>query len=264
MNIFHCGSVRFPGGHRVRDRNQPIFAKRTTYISRRPAARICRALVFALAFSLALGFVSSGNDAAAGDIVVASNQGSISVFGAEGMKVKNSKPFRGWDTMLARYAKQEARLAKGGGRINEKNGSKLWDDMIASLRGLEPTTQIRKVNRYFNKLTYQSDAKTYAAKDYWATPYQFLSRAKGDCEDFAAAKYFALRALGFDSSQLRLVVGYDHTRRAAHTVTLAVVNGHAMILDIGDNPIVDMAVMTRFDPLYSVTESAGWLYVKRA
>ena len=149
------------------------------------------------------------------------------------------------------------------GRINEINGSKLWNDMIASLRGLDPTTQIREVNSYFNKLTYQSEAKTYDAKDCWATPYQFLSRAKGDCEDFAAAKYFALRALGFDSSQLRLVVGYDHTRRAAHTVTLAVVNGQAMILDIGDDAIVDMAVMTQFDPLYSVTESAGWLYVKR-
>ena len=145
MSIFHCGSIRFPGGHRVRDRHQPIFVKRTSDISRRPAARICRAVVFALAFSLALGFVSSGNEAAAGDIVVASTMDSVSVFGADELKIKKSKAFHRWDKMLERYAKQEARLAKGRGRINEKAGSKMWDDMIASLKGLDPVTQIKKV-----------------------------------------------------------------------------------------------------------------------
>ena len=40
----------------------------------------------------------------------------------------------------------------------------------------------------------------------------------GDCKDFAAAKYLALRELGFRSNQLRLVVGYDRVRDGAHTV----------------------------------------------
>ena len=101
-------------------------------------------------------------------------------------------------------------------------------------------------------------------EDYWATPYQFLSRAKGDCEDFSAAKYLALRALGFHSNQLRLVVGYDRVRGGAHTVTLAVVDGQAMMLDIGDDAVIEVASVTEFDPLYSVTESAGWLHRKAA
>ena len=71
-------------------------------------------------------------------------------------------------------------------------------------------------------------------------------------------------ALGFDSSQLRLVVGYDRARGGAHTVTLAVVDGQVMTLDIGDNALVEIAGVTRFDPLYSVTESDGWLHMKRA
>jgi len=49
--------------------------------------------------------------------------------------------------MLKRYAKQEARLAKGRGRINEKADSKTWDYMIASLKGLDPVTKINKINR---------------------------------------------------------------------------------------------------------------------
>ena len=148
--------------------------------------------------------------------------------------------------------------------MNEKAGSKLWNQLIDSLRGLDRTTQIEKVNSYFNTLTHQSDSKNYDVEDYWATPYQFLSRAKGDCEDFAAAKYLALRALGFESSQLRLVVGYDRARGAAHTVTLAVVDGQVLMLDIGDNAIVEMAEVSGFDPFYSVTESDGWLHMKRA
>jgi predicted transglutaminase-like cysteine proteinase len=106
--------------------------------------------------------------------------------------------------------------------------------------------------------------KNYAIQDYWATPYQFLSRAKGDCEDFSAAKYLALRALGFHSNQLRLVVGYDRVRGGAHTVLLVVVGGRVLMLDIGDNTIVEMSGVKIFDPFYSVTESEGWMHMKRA
>lgn len=36
----------------------------------------------------------------------------------------------------------------------------------------------------------------YTTSDYWATPYEFLARDKGDCEDYVIAKYFALLHLG--------------------------------------------------------------------
>ncbi len=129
MSIFHYGPIRFPGGHRVRDRHQPIFARRTNYKSRRPAARVFRALVFVLAFSLTFGFIGTGS-AVAGETLGASSMDSVSIFGALESKVKKSNSFRGWDTLLKRYAKQEARLAKGRGRINEKAGAKLWNEMI--------------------------------------------------------------------------------------------------------------------------------------
>ena len=270
MSVFHCGLFRFLGGHGARNfcnRNESNSAKRTSYIFGRSAARFCRALaltlVLALALGLAIGFVGAG-DAAAGDKIFASNMNSVSVFGASELKVKKAKTFHRWDKMLERYAVQEARLAKGRGRLNEKRGSKLWDEVINGLKGLDPVTQIKEVNNYFNAFTYQSDAKNYAIQDYWATPYQFLSRAKGDCEDFAAAKYLALRALGFHSNQLRLVVGYDRARGGAHTVVLVVVDGRVLMLDIGDNTVVEMSGVKLFDPFYSVTESEGWMHMKRA
>ena len=264
MPIFHCGVVRLLASIGERHCNETNSCERTTYISGQRALSLFRAVFLTLALALAFCFVADFSDAAAGERASAAKGDVVSVFGAKQTKVKKSKSFTRWDTLLKRYAKQEARLEKGRGRINEKAGSKLWLELIDSLQGLDQVTQIQKVNSYFNALTYQSDAKNYDTEDYWATPYQFLSRAKGDCEDFAAAKYFALRELGFDASQLRLVVGFDRARGGAHTVTLAVVNGQAVMLDIGDDAVVEVANVTEFDPLYSVTESAGWLHRKAA
>jgi len=264
VNTFHYGPVRLFGGRFIRNRTQPIFARRTTDNSRKPAARLGRSLIFVLAFALALAFVTSGNHAAAADSPTVAGIDSVPVFGATHKKVEQSKSFRNWQRMLKRYAKQEDRISKGRARMNEKGGEKLWNDLIDRLQGLDAATQVAEVNSYFNKLTYQSDTKNYDVKDYWATPYQFLSRAKGDCEDFAAAKYFALRTLGFEASQLRLVAGYDKARGGAHAVTLVMLDGQVLMLDIGKGGVMEMAAATQFKPFYSVTESGGWLHTKRA
>lgn len=52
--------------------------------------------------------------------------------------------------------------------------------------------KIKMVNDFFNKVKYTSDSKVWNKKDYWATPYEFLAKDKGDSEDFVFAKYFTL------------------------------------------------------------------------
>jgi predicted transglutaminase-like cysteine proteinase len=243
---------------------------RTTAISRKPAAHLRRAflLVPALALTLLVAAVASPADAketvTGSETLTVASIDTVAVFGAEQMKVKKSKSFSNWQRMLKRFEKEEERLAKGRARMNEKGAMQQWNELIASLQGLDQATQVAEVNKYFNSLSYQSDKKLYDAEDYWATPFQFLSRAKGDCEDFATAKYFALRALGFSSDQLRLVAGFDKKRGGAHAVTLVVLDGRVLMLDIGKGGIQDMAAVTQFKPFYSVTESGGWLHTKRA
>ena len=210
MSIFHCGVVRLLASIGARNCDETTSCERTTYIAGHRALGLFRAVILTLALVLAFCFIGDFSDASAGEQASAAKSDVVSVFGAKQTKVKKSKSFTSWGTLLKRYAKQEARLEKGRGCINEKAGSKLWVELIDSLQGLDQVTQIQKVNSYFNALTYQSDSKNYDIEDYWATPYQFLSRAKGDCEDFAAAKYFALRELGFDSDQLTEV---DDKRR---------------------------------------------------
>ena len=66
------------------------------------------------------------------------------------------------------------------------------------------STKLEKVNDFFNNVGYGDDKKVYGVNDYWATPYEFLARDKGDCEDYVIGKYFALKHLGIPTSKMFL------------------------------------------------------------
>jgi predicted transglutaminase-like cysteine proteinase len=74
---------------------------------------------------------------------------------------------------------------------------------------------LEKVNDFFNKVSYTTDKDNYGVTDYWATPFEFLARDEGDCEDYAIAKYFLLKHLGIPSNKMYItyvgVVGYEQS-----------------------------------------------------
>ncbi len=74
--------------------------------------------------------------------------------------------------------------------------------ILDSLKGASDFKKLDAVNKFYNDVRYSSDKKTYGMSDYWATPYEFLGRDKGDCEDYVIAKYFALKYLGMDMKKL--------------------------------------------------------------
>lgn len=81
-----------------------------------------------------------------------------------------------------------------------------WTHLI-ELGGPQPAQeQIRRVNDFVNnRVLFESDASVWSQDDYWATPLETLARGRGDCEDFAIAKYVSLLALGMPASKLRLI-----------------------------------------------------------
>jgi predicted transglutaminase-like cysteine proteinase len=74
------------------------------------------------------------------------------------------------------------------------------------------------VNNFYNDVRYTSDKKNYGVSDYWATPYEFLGRDKGDCEDYVIAKYFALKYLGMDVKKLFFFYVKSTKFKEAHMV----------------------------------------------
>lgn len=79
-----------------------------------------------------------------------------------------------------------------------------WENMIRSEQNASDREKLEKVNAFMNKIPYGEDIDVWGVADYWATPIEFLGRGAGDCEDYAIAKYFTLKALGIPESKLRI------------------------------------------------------------
>ena len=82
-----------------------------------------------------------------------------------------------------------------------------WQKLVAETSKLDdPDAQIKAVNDFWNRrIQFMEDKDAWGQDDYWATPMESLGQGKGDCEDFAIAKYFTLLASGMDVAQLRLI-----------------------------------------------------------
>ncbi len=90
--------------------------------------------------------------------------------------------------------------------------------LMNSLKNATEKEKLTKVNNFFNRVRYQSDIKTWGAKDYWATRMEFLGKDRGDCEDYATAKYFTLKQLGVPTSRMYLSYVKATKQKIAHMV----------------------------------------------
>lgn len=71
--------------------------------------------------------------------------------------------------------------------------------------GDEPAL-LATVNEFFNRrVLFVDDTAVWGQDDYWASPLEMLEKGRGDCEDYAIAKYFSLLAAGVPVARLRLV-----------------------------------------------------------
>ena len=80
----------------------------------------------------------------------------------------------------------------------------LWEELIRRDKNTTDLQKLDKVNQFFNKMEFVNDFDLWGVKDYWATPIQFICKNAGDCEDFAIAKYFTLKAMGVAEEKLNI------------------------------------------------------------
>src|SRR5262249_10827555 len=79
--------------------------------------------------------------------------------------------------------------------------------------------QIAIVNRVVNtSVRYMSDLAQFGELDRWSSPLETFATGRGDCEDYAIAKYAALREIGFAPGELRVVLVNDTRARQDHAV----------------------------------------------
>ncbi len=134
-----------------------------------------------------------------------------------------------------------------------------WQHFLDSIKGLPAREMLSRVNIHFNRAPYVVDPVNWGVADYWATPIEFL-RKDGDCEDYAIAKYLALRSLGFDPSAMRIVVLEDRSLGIDHAVLAVRLDGTVYILDNQTPHIVEAERIHHYRPVYSINERAWWLH----
>lgn len=144
-----------------------------------------------------------------------------------------------------------------------------WKNMVAQAKQSPEQDVLRMVNGYFNQWRPQSDQDAWDTPEYWASPKEFIQKRGGDCEDYAIAKYFALRFLGVPADRMRIVAvkRFDEagTQAAEMHAVLAVFTGKTwFILDNNARPKNNIFPHTqykgRFDPVYSMNEGGAWVH----
>jgi len=78
--------------------------------------------------------------------------------------------------------------------------------LIERAATLDDDRRLVLINNYFNqRIAFHDDMEVWGKLDYWASPLESLDKGRGDCEDYAIAKYFSLFAAGMPAAKLRMV-----------------------------------------------------------
>lgn len=140
-----------------------------------------------------------------------------------------------------------------------------WREMLRNARSGDRDRQLTEVNQWVNRrIAFAEDAREYGVADHWATASQSISRGKGDCEDYAIAKMQLLRALGFKSDDLYVVVVRDLARRADHAVLVVRIDGRFVVLDNGTDRVIDAGAIHDYRPILSYNAEKAWIHGYRS
>lgn len=184
--------------------------------------------------------------------------GRAGVFGSVPIPIGNLPVSARW-TRVERQVQECARatLCEGADGLLRR--------ISAEADGKPLAEKLRIINAMVNgAIHYRSDLSLYGKRDYWAGPRDSLSRASGDCEDFAILKMTALLRAGVPANRLSLVVLRDNRRGAFHAVIAVLAPSGRFILDNNITGVVMDSSLPWYQPLYSFSEARAWVHGTRA
>jgi predicted transglutaminase-like cysteine proteinase len=127
--------------------------------------------------------------------------------------------------------------------------------IVETAQAKEGLARVGEVNRAINlAIRYESDTSHHGAPDVWASPLATLSSGRGDCEDYALAKYLALREAGVPVDDIRFVIVRDTKLEENHAVVTVRFGDRWLVLDnrrlllLTDREAPNYAVVSVFGP----------------
>ncbi len=175
----------------------------------------------------------------------------------------------------------------GGGLLDKWNGveRKLEDDMVqlalcdgdrghcvspAALKLLaivdtartrEGRARFGEINRAINlAIRATSDMAQHGQIDVWSSPLDTFASGAGDCEDYAIAKFAALRLAGVSPDDIRIVVLRDQTRGEDHAAVMARMDGHWLMLDNRRMAMIEDIDVRNHLPLFVIDDGGVMRY----
>lgn len=175
-----------------------------------------------------------------------------SLFGASEKRSTNLKAFTKWSSMFDRFDRA----------LNKKSSNKIIKKLKSDLEAYKSKSIHKmavKVNDMMNKKRYVVDDKNWGKSDYWATPIEFMERG-GDCEDFAIAKYSALRALGVPEERMRIAIVQDEIKNIPHAILIVYSENGPIVLDNQIKEVREADSIAHYKPIFSINREAWWLH----
>jgi predicted transglutaminase-like cysteine proteinase len=166
---------------------------------------------------------------------------------------------------LGLWAQLPARAHSPGPPALRAGALREYAQLALSAGRLSLGERVEFVNTRINqRIGYAPDSLQCGVADCWQTPTETLSLERGDCEDFAIAKYFVLRDCGLPCGGVRLLYAL-HTphgatqRPAPHVVLLGGGSpGDPLVFDNLDPQLLPLSQRSDLQPVLSFDVASLW------
>src|SRR6267378_3638920 len=134
--------------------------------------------------------------------------------------------------------------------------------IVDNAKAREGRARLGEINRAINlAIRPMSDLAQYGAEDVWSSPLVTFASGAGDCEDYAIAKFVALRHAGISPDDLRIVIMHDTMRGEDHAVAAAKLDGHWLMLDNRRMAMIEDAHVRNYRPTFVIDQHGVMQYV---
>jgi predicted transglutaminase-like cysteine proteinase len=134
--------------------------------------------------------------------------------------------------------------------------------IVDNARARDGRARLGEINRAINlAIRPMSDMAQYGQIDVWSSPLVTFTTGAGDCEDYAIAKFVALRLAGVAPDDLRIVVMRDTIHGEDHAVVAARLDDHWLTLDNRRMTMVEDAYVRNYRPTFVIDQYGIMQYV---
>ncbi len=137
--------------------------------------------------------------------------------------------------------------------------------IVAQGRTLTGRARIGVINRAVNMaIIPTSDLAQWGVVDRWSPPLETFTTGRGDCEDYAIAKYVALREAGVAGDDVKLVIVRNLAANEDHAVVATRIDGEWVILDNRWLMMVKDSEMAEAIPLFVLDQTGVFAFTAKA